>query len=34
MLKPIDDILAQRRENGHGNGPANVEEIYRLLAET
>ena len=34
MLKPIDDILAQRPENGDRSGPANVDEIYRLLGET
>ncbi|MDH4020511.1 MAG: hypothetical protein OEU84_13015 [Xanthomonadales bacterium] len=33
MLKPIDDILAQRRENGDNSGPANIDEIYRLLGK-
>jgi TolB-like protein len=31
MLKPIDDILALQRERGEVNGPADVNEIYRLL---
>lgn len=30
-LKPIDDILAARREQGEVAGPANVEEIYSIL---
>jgi tetratricopeptide (TPR) repeat protein len=30
-LKPIDDILAARREQGGGTGPADVEEIYSTL---
>ena len=30
MLKLIDDILAQQREKGVQNGPANVEDIYTL----
>jgi TolB-like protein len=31
MLKPIDDILALKRERGEENGPVDVSEIYRLL---
>ncbi len=30
-LKPIDDILAARRERGDLDGPADVEEIYAAL---
>ncbi len=30
-LKPIDDILAARREQGAVAGPADVEEIYSIL---
>jgi TolB-like protein/Tfp pilus assembly protein PilF len=30
-LKPIDDILAARREQGGVAGPADVEEIYSIL---
>jgi len=30
-LKPIDDILAARREQGEVAGPADVEEIYSIL---
>ena len=32
-MKPIDDILATRREQGDINDPANVEEIYSILRE-
>ena len=31
MLKPIDDILAARREKGEVADPADVEEIYSTL---
>jgi TolB-like protein/tetratricopeptide (TPR) repeat protein len=30
-LKPIDDVLAARRQQGDLDGPANVEEIFSLL---
>ena len=30
-LKPIDDILAARRQRGDLDGPADVEEIFSLL---
>ena len=30
-LKPIDDILAARREQGRIDGPADVEEIFSIL---
>ena len=33
MLKPIDDILAVRREQGKTNDPADVEEIYSILRQ-
>lgn len=32
MLKPIDDILAQQRENGVLSGPTDVQEIYTLVS--
>jgi len=32
-LKPIDDILAARREQGDVHGPADVEEIFSLLSK-
>jgi Flp pilus assembly protein TadD len=31
MLKPIDDILAARREQGDFDGPTDVEQIYSIL---
>jgi len=33
VLKPIDDILALQRASGEENGPADVDEIYRLLSK-
>lgn len=33
VLKPIDDILALRRERGEINGPTNVIEIFDVLRE-
>ena len=30
-LKPIDDVLAARRQQGDLDGPANVEDIFSLL---
>lgn len=33
MLKPIDDILAVRREQGNTDGPVDVEEIYSVLRQ-
>jgi hypothetical protein len=30
-LKPIDDALAARRQQGDLDGPADVEEIYSIL---
>ena len=33
VLKPIDDILALQRESDEENGPADVNEIYRLLSK-
>lgn len=33
MLKPIDDILAVRREQGKTDDPADVEEIYSILRQ-
>jgi TolB-like protein len=32
-LKPIDDLLAMRRERGDFNGPADVEEIFSLVSK-
>ena len=32
MLKPIDDILAQQREDGVLSGPKDVQEIYTLVS--
>jgi adenylate cyclase len=33
MLKPIDDMLAVRREQGETDGATDVEEIYSILRE-
>ena len=33
VLKPIDDILALQQESDEENGPADVNEIYRLLSK-
>ena len=34
VLKPIDDILAMRRERGENDDPANVIEIFDLLRDS
>jgi hypothetical protein len=31
LLKPIDDTLAARRQQGDPDGPADVEEIFSIL---
>ena len=33
FFKPIDEILARQRELGEVDGPADVDEIYRVLSQ-